>query len=82
MGLAAFLRELPRYDLRDRVRDLDIPTLLVVGRGDAYVPHMEWLAGRLPAATLHVVDGGHFPFVEAAEEFTASVAAFLHRNGP
>jgi proline iminopeptidase len=74
----AFTRELPKYDLRRLVPELDVPTLLVVGSGDHYCAHMEWLAERMPHATLCVLDGaGHFPFVEAAEPFTRRVAAFI-----
>ena len=75
---AAFARELPAYDLRERVRGLTIPTLLVVGSADHYLPDMEFLAGCLARAELWVIDGvGHFPFLEAAEEFTTRVSAFL-----
>jgi proline iminopeptidase len=79
---AAFLRELPRYDLRRRAADLEMPTLLIVGSHDAYCGPMRWLAAQLPHATLRVFDGvGHFPFLEAAEDFTATVAAFLNSAG-
>ncbi|MBI1872540.1 MAG: alpha/beta hydrolase [Acidobacteria bacterium] len=78
---AAFTRELPVYDLRDRVCGLRVPALLVVGSEDPYRPHMEWLAEQMPAALLCVFEGiGHFPFVEAATEFTRSVATFLNRR--
>ena len=77
--IAAFTRELPRYDLRGQVSALDVPALLIVGSGDPYRAHMEWLERRLPNATLHVLDRvGHFPFVEASEEFTQRVAAFIN----
>jgi proline iminopeptidase len=76
---AAFTRELPRYDLRGQVSGLDVPTLLIVGRSDPYITHMEWLAEHMPHATLCALDGvGHFPFIEAAEQFTEEVAAFLN----
>jgi proline iminopeptidase len=76
---AAFTRELPRYDLRERVPGLQVPTLLVVGSGDPYCASMDWLAGHMPHATLCVLDGvGHFPFIEAAGQFTQTVAAFLN----
>jgi len=40
---------------------------------------MEWLVQHMPNATLCVLDGaGHFPFIEAAEQFTERVAAFLN----
>jgi pimeloyl-ACP methyl ester carboxylesterase len=78
---AAFTRELPRYDLRGQVSGLDVPTLLIVGSGDPYCPHMEWLAEHMANTTLWALDGvGHFPFVEAAEQFTQRVAAFINNR--
>ena len=75
---AAFTRELPAYDLRERVAALTIPSLLVVGAVDHYRPHMEWLAEHLPHATLRVFDDvGHFPFIEAPERFTQTVKTFI-----
>jgi len=76
---AAFTHELPRYDLRRQVPGLDMPTLLIVGSGDPYCADMEWLAEHIPTATLYALAGvGHFPFVEAAEQFTQRVAAFIN----
>jgi proline iminopeptidase len=78
---AAFHGELGRYDLRDRVDGLDVPTLLVVGSEDHYRSDMEWLAGRLPNCRMEVIRGaGHIPFLEQPEAFRAAVGAFL--NGP
>lgn len=78
---AAFARELPAYDLRDRLSALHVPTLLVVGHDDPYLSHMMSLAERLPDAELCVLDGiGHLPFLEGAHEFTSTVRAFLHRH--
>ena len=78
---AAFARELPRYDVRERMASVHTPALLIVGSGDAYRPHMEWLADAMPNATLRVVqDAGHFPFIEQRRAFTHDVAAFL--TGP
>jgi pimeloyl-ACP methyl ester carboxylesterase len=75
---AAFARELPRYDLRQDVSRIDVPTLLIVGSGDPYRTPMEWLAAQMPNATLCALDGvGHFPFIEAAEQFTERVATFI-----
>jgi proline iminopeptidase len=76
---AAFARELPAYDLRARIDRIDVPALLIVGQRDPYRADMEWLAAHLPASTLCTLDGvGHFPFVEAAEEFSDRVAAFIN----
>jgi proline iminopeptidase len=75
---AAFVRELPRYDVRAQLKQIPLPTLLVVGSADHYRPAMEWLARELPAATLCVLeDAGHFPFIEAREAFTEAVIRFL-----
>ena len=39
---------------------------------------MEWLAEHLPNATRCALEGvGHFPFIEAAGQFTQQVAAFI-----
>ena len=76
---AAFARALPAYDLRGQLARVDVPSLLIVGQHDPYRPHMEWLAAHLPIPTLCTLDGvGHFPFIEAAEQFRQRVAAFLH----
>lgn len=76
---AAFTRELPGYDVRQQVQGLRVPTLLIVGSDDPYRAHMEWLAEHVPNASLRVLEGvGHFPFIEAAPEFTLSVAAFVN----
>ena len=78
---SAFIGELPQYDRRDRVKALRVPTLLVVGSNDHYVPHMKWLSQNVPDAALCVIEGvGHFPFVEAPNEFITTVSAFLKRE--
>jgi 3-oxoadipate enol-lactonase len=78
---AAFRRELPLYDVREHALRLHVPTLLIVGNGDPYCADMEWLAEHMPNATLCVLDGvGHFPFIEAAEQFTQTVAAFVNSD--
>ena len=75
---AAFSRELPAYDLRGHVTQLDVPTLLIVGQGDRYRAQMEWLAAHLPRPTLRRFAGtGHFPFIEAADRFCQCVASFI-----
>jgi proline iminopeptidase len=75
---AAFNRELRTYDMREYIEILSIPTLLVVGNKDWYRSDMEWLSKKLPNARLCLLDSvGHFPFVEAEEEFLTEVAHFL-----
>jgi proline iminopeptidase len=80
---AAFGRELPAYDLRDRIGAVDVPMLLIVGSKDAYLPHMDWLSSHAKQATLCVIeDVGHFPFVEAPDKFVTAVASFLTERTP
>jgi pimeloyl-ACP methyl ester carboxylesterase len=79
---AAFRRELPRYDVRERMAGLRLPTLLVVGGEDHYRGDMEWLAGRLPRSRLAVLPRtGHLPFLEEPEAFRAAVDSFLREAG-
>lgn len=79
---AALPSALPRHDLREHVPNLRMPILLIVGRDDCYREDMEWLATHASNATLRVLDGvGHFPFVEAADEFVDLVAAFVTTRG-
>jgi proline iminopeptidase len=78
---AAFTRELPDYDLRGHIAQVEIPTLLIVGQNDPYRSHMEWLAAHLPQPTLCTLEGaGHFPFIEAADEFRHCVGSFLQER--
>ncbi len=75
---AAFQRELPAYDLHERVTELRVPMLLIVGSTDPYRAHMEWLAENTPEATLCVLEHvGHFPFIEASADFVREVVYFL-----
>lgn len=69
------------WDLGDRLRRIEAPTLIVAG-GDSVFPlsAMHYLAGTIPDARLEVIDGvGHFPFLEAPEAFAAAVREFLRR---
>ena len=75
---AAFMRDLPSFNVRDRIPEIEIATLLLVGRHDPYLADMEWLASRMQNARLRIFENaGHFPFVEASADFTREVAAFL-----
>ncbi|MFN8453857.1 MAG: alpha/beta hydrolase [Anaerolineae bacterium] len=75
---AAFSRELKTYDLREYIETLSIPMLLVVGSNDPYRADMEWLAEKAPNARFCLLDRvGHFPFVEAEQDFLTEVSSFL-----
>jgi pimeloyl-ACP methyl ester carboxylesterase len=64
----------------DRYPTLDVPTLLLWGRGDTVVPLAvgERLARDLPHARLVVLERcGHLPAEELPEESWAALAKFL-----
>lgn len=82
--------EWDRYDLRDRLQAIRVPTLIVHGREDRIVPveRGEELLRSLSESRLVVLEGcGHWPFVERRREFVSAVTAFLgleaaHTRGP
>lgn len=66
--------------LRNELRDLDVPTLVLVGSQDILTPlgDSEELASLIPGARLAVVRGGAHGFmVEHAGQFNAAVLDFL-----
>lgn len=72
---------LPGYDLRSRLSDIDLPTLVLSGEHDWLMPpHLAGgeLATRIPRATHYVFgDSGHYPFIEECAEFCRVVAEWL-----
>jgi pimeloyl-ACP methyl ester carboxylesterase len=68
------------HNVRDRLGEIDIPTLVIHGDVDPLVGLKggQLLAQGIPGATLKVYPGvGHHPFREAAEDFHRDVDAFL-----
>jgi len=73
-GLAA------RPDSEPLLRDIDVPTLIVVGSDDVIANRgqAEMLARGIRGARIEVVEGaGHLPPVEQPEEFSRILAQFL-----
>jgi 3-oxoadipate enol-lactonase len=69
--------------VRDRLGEIGVPTLLIVG--DLDQPHivgsMERLAASIPGAETVVMRGtAHLPSMERPEEFNRAVEEFLNRN--
>jgi proline iminopeptidase len=66
----------PRYDVRERLAEIAVPTLVIVGRHDWVCPPAasRALAAAIPGARLLVLpDAGHFGFSETPEPFLAGV---------
>ncbi len=76
----AFSKNLERYDLRDRLGDIQVPTLVICGRHDWITPldQSEYMASHIPGARLAVFDrSGHGPMAEENEAFLDEVQRFL-----
>lgn len=72
------------WDWRDSLRDLDAPTLVIHGTSDP-IPiagAREW-ANTLPNARLLLLDDiGHFPYLEAPDQFFPAVREFVEGDWP
>lgn len=69
-----------RGPLLDRVHQIQVPALVLVGADDAATPPIraERLAAALPNARLHVIPGaGHLSAVEAPAEVIREISEFL-----
>lgn len=76
----AFSQNLPGYDIREQIRGIRVPTLVICGRHDWITPlecSVE-IAGLIPGARLEVFeDSGHSPGSEEPEKFDRVVRSFL-----
>jgi len=72
-----------RFDVRDALASLRVPTLVMAGTHDALIPpdNARLIAERIPGAELVLVpDGGHIFFVEQAEAFDRHLLDFWGRH--
>lgn len=80
----AFSQNIPDFDLRPRLHEIQVPTLVVVGRHDWITPvaASEEIAAGVPNAELVIFENsGHSPQLEENEKFVATVREFLARHG-
>lgn len=70
------------HDKLGLLREIQKPTLVIVGREDACTPSYfsEELASVIPGAELSVLDGGHFFYKENPEPFHELVREFMLRH--
>ncbi|WOF21663.1 alpha/beta hydrolase [Microbacterium betulae] len=81
----AFSLNLPGYDLKPRLHEIVVPTLITVGRTDWITPVScsEAIADLVPDSEMVVFErSGHSPQIEEAEAWTRTVRGFLHRVCP
>ena len=71
-----------RFDVMERVREIAIPSLVIVGADDVMTPvrYAEYLGRELPDAEVVVVPGsGHFVTLEQPAAVNTAIARFLER---
>jgi len=81
---------LQHFDVRDRLAEIDVPTLVLGGHHDWMMPpshSVEVLHTALPHAEMNIFErSGHFPFIEERALFAEVVTEWLQRlpqrNGP
>ena len=73
-------KEAGSFDLRPRLREIKVPTLVLVGRHDfiTNVAMAEEMVRHIPDARLEIFeDSGHFVLVEQPEDFYRVVHEFV-----
>ena len=73
-------REAPTMDLRPHLKNITVPTLVIVGRHDfiTTVAMAEEMVKHIPAARLEIFeDSGHFAVIEEPEKFYQVVKQFV-----
>lgn len=67
------------HDVLDRLGEIRVPTLVLVGDDDACTPvHLSReLAEAIPGAHLEILPGGHLIYQEAPAEFLARIVEFV-----
>ena len=75
------LYTVPQSSVRERARDISIPTLLTVGRHEKGFSEARSYAERvIPGIEVADLDAGHAVNVEAADEFNRAVTDFIERH--
>jgi pimeloyl-ACP methyl ester carboxylesterase len=79
MWLAMAPTMLTQPDRLDRLAEVDVPTLVIVGEQDIeFVAHAERMAKTIPGARLAIIpDAGHSPQFENPGAWWAALSAFL-----
>jgi pimeloyl-ACP methyl ester carboxylesterase len=72
-----------RFDVRDRLDEIEVPTLALCGEYDRLTPpeYHRYLAAGIPEADCEVLpDAAHLAMLEQPEDFDDAVARFLGRR--
>jgi pimeloyl-ACP methyl ester carboxylesterase len=80
-GYISRLRILLKYDVRDRLHDIRVPTLFLAADEDRLVPsleHASYMVARVPGAALRVLQGhGHACLIAPGVDLTDLVQEWL-----
>jgi pimeloyl-[acyl-carrier protein] methyl ester esterase len=82
-GMQSALNVLRETDLRDEVKKIDKPTLIITGGKDRLTSSKAsiWLYEKIKGATLNEIKGAnHMPFISHKEKMTESVKKFLQND--
>lgn len=82
--VAAYMFEkiIPKYDVRQQLRSMHFPTLVVSGRHDWVTPvgESDKIAENMPNAEMIIFEeSGHMPFIEEQAAFVDAVNAFVRK---
>lgn len=87
-GVATYLKQqtalMNRSDSRELLREIDVPTLVIVGAEDALTPPelAQEMADGIPGAELSVIDDcGHLSTIERPEAVNDAIRSFLEAKG-
>ncbi|OIL67782.1 proline iminopeptidase [Oenococcus oeni] len=72
---------LGKWSIRDRLKDIKVPTLLLGGKYDSMNPDViKDMAGRFLNATAHICPkGSHFSIFDDAEDYFGAIESFLNK---
>ncbi|MBT3670649.1 MAG: alpha/beta fold hydrolase [Chloroflexi bacterium] len=74
--------ELAGFDVRNRLGEIEIATLVLVGEDDFITPasKAETIHAGIPNSEMHIFENsGHFPFIEEKEAFFQAVFSWLDK---
>jgi pimeloyl-ACP methyl ester carboxylesterase len=73
-----------RFDIMDRVAEIQVPTFVICGRDDLLTPpkYAYYLAESIRGAKVEIIDGaGHMVMIEQPDNFNHRVSEFLETLG-
>ena len=79
-AVSHFVWPIPDRDLRRRLYRISMPTLVLWGAEDAYIPPVyadEFVAGLPNAQKLMIAGAGHMPHLEKTDEVVRAILEFM-----